>query len=309
MYMRILVTGGTGFIGSHLVKSLLEENHIVSIFDNFSNSKEDSILRLSKLGAKIIEGDITNKKQISNAVIDQQIVIHLAAKISVIESIKNPLETMHVNVEGTMNLLEECRKNKVENIIIASSAAVYDDAGSSKTILYEKSKKNPSSPYGKSKLKMEEKTKEFVETNKMNCVIFRFFNIYGIGQSDEYAGVITKFASNILNNKPLVIYGDGLQTRDFVSIEDVVSTINSAIPISGKYGQIYNIGSGKNTTIKNLADMMIKISDSKQNIEFSDTKEGEIRFSHASIKRAKNELGYLPQITLEEGIKKFLSSF
>jgi len=307
--MRILITGGTGFIGSHLVKLLLEENHIVTIFDNFSNSKKDSILRLSKLGAKIIEGDITNKKQISNAVIDQQIVIHLAAKISVIESMRNPQETMHVNVEGTMNLLEECRKNKVENIIIASSAAVYDDAGSPKKILDEDSKKNPISPYGKSKMVMEEKTKEFVETNKMNCIIFRFFNIYGIGQSDEYAGVITKFASNILNNKLLVIYGDGLQTRDFVSIEDVVSAINSAIPMSGKYGQIYNVGSGKSTTIKNLAYMMIKILDSKQSIEFSDIKEGEIRFSQASIERAKNEIGYFPKVILEEGMKKFLSSF
>jgi UDP-glucose 4-epimerase len=304
--MRILVTGGAGFIGTYLVKSLLEQNHIVTIFDNFSNSKKSSILQLSELGVKIIEGDITNKEEISNAIKDQEIVIHLAAKISVDESIKNPQETIRVNVDGTVNVLKECKKYKIENLIIASSAAVYDDAGSQKKILDEDSKKNPISPYGKSKMIMEEKVREFVKTNKINCVILRFFNIYGIGQSNEYAGVITKFASNIQNNKPLVIYGDGLQTRDFVSIDDVVSVINFAISVSGKFGVIYNVGYGNSITIKELAELMLKISRKKLNIKFVESKKGDIQFSQTSTERAKKDLGYLPKISLEKGIRDIL---
>jgi UDP-glucose 4-epimerase len=304
--MRILITGGAGFIGTYLVKSLLQQNHIVTIFDNFSNSKKDSILQFSELGVKIIEGDIINKEEISNAVKDQQIVIHLAAKISVDESIKKPQETIRVNVDGTINVLEECKKNKIENIIIASSAAVYDDAGSHTKILDEDAKKNPISPYGKSKMIMEEKVREFVKINKMNCVILRFFNIYGIGQSNEYAGVITKFASNIRNNKSLVIYGDGLQTRDFVSIDDVVSVINFTISVSGKFGVIYNIGCGNSITIKDLANLMLKISRKKLNIEFVEQKKGDIRFSQTSIERSKKDLGYLPKISLEKGIRYIL---
>jgi UDP-glucose 4-epimerase len=304
--MKVLVTGGAGFIGRHLVKLLLEKNHIVTIFDNFSNSKKDSTSYFKKLGIDIIEGDITNKEQISRAVKNQEIVIHLAAKISVTESIKNPQETIHVNVNGTMILLEECKKNEVKNIIIASSAAVYDDAGSSEILLNEEFKKNPISPYGKSKMIMEEKVKDFVKKNKMNCIIFRFFNIYGIGQSDEYAGVITKFAVKIPNNQPLVIYGDGFQTRDFVSIDDVISVINSAISVSGKYGVAYNIGNGNSVTIKELAELMLKVSDKKLKIEFLKPKNGEIKFSQTLIEKAKKELGYLPQISLEEGIRNIL---
>lgn len=303
--MKILVTGGAGFIGKNLIKSLLQQNHFVTILDNFSNSDINSILDMDSK-VKIIKGDIIDKEKISQAVKGNQIVIHLAAKISVSESMKNPDETMRVNVEGTMNLLGECKKNRIINVIIASSAAVYDDAWSSTNFLDESSKKNPISPYGKSKMIMEEQVIDYVKKNKINCTIFRFFNIYGIGQSDEYAGVITKFANQIKNNKTLEIFGDGLQTRDFVYIDDVVSVISNSILNLEKFGQIYNVGYGENISIKELAMMMIKISQKKLDVKFLNPKQGEIRFSQTSIERAKKELEYSPKVRLDKGIKKIL---
>ena len=190
--MKILVTGGAGFIGKYLVKSLLENNNTVTIFDNFSNSTKKSVEHLIKKGAKITEGDIIKSQDILDATKNQDIVIHLAAKISVIESIKNPLETFEVNVDGTINVITACKKNNVKKIIISSSAAVYGE-GIQNIKIVENEKLKPISPYGESKVKMEQQIKRFMKNKNIKCVILRFFNIYGINQSDEYAGVITKF--------------------------------------------------------------------------------------------------------------------
>jgi len=300
--MKILVTGGAGFIGKHLVKYLLKKNHSVTIFDNFSNSSKNSTSILIKLGVKIIEGDIKKINEIQNASMNQNIVIHLAAKISVSESIKNPMETFQNNVDGTKNVLIACEKNNVEKIILASSAAVYGE-GIPKIKLTEESKMNPISPYGKSKVKMELETKEFEINNNVNCIILRFFNIYGIGQTPEYAGVITKFIERIKENKPLKIFGDGLQTRDFIAIDDVIDSIYNAI-LYGKSGT-YNIASGKTTTIKEIAELMISINGGKLDIEYTNEQKGDIRNSEADISLAKKEIRYFPKFKLDK-IKEML---
>ena len=300
--MKILVTGGAGFIGKHLVKYLLKKNHSVTIFDNFSNSTKNSTSILIKLGVKIIEGDIKKINEIQNASMNQNIVIHLAAKISVSESIKNPMETFQNNVDGTKNVLIACEKNNVEKIILASSAAVYGE-GIPKIKLTEESKMNPISPYGKSKVKMELETKEFEINNNVNCIILRFFNIYGIGQTPEYAGVITKFIERIKENKPLKIFGDGLQTRDFIAIDDVIDSIYNAI-LYGKSGT-YNIASGKTTTIKEIAELMISINGKKLDIEYTNEQKGDIRNSEADISLAKKEIRYFPKFKLDK-IKEML---
>jgi len=248
--MKILVTGGAGFIGKYLVRSLLENDYSVTIFDNVSNSTKDSISSLVDIGAKVIEGDITKPLDILNATKDQDVIIHLAAKISVSESIKNPAETFQVNVNGTRNILTACEKNHVKKLIVASSAAVYGE-GSPNVKLTEESETNPISPYGESKVKMEQEIREFESKHDIDYIILRFFNIYGIGQSPEYAGVITKFMERITQKKPLEIFGDGLQTRDFVAIDDVISSIHNAISF-GKSGT-YNIASGKTVTIHFLS--------------------------------------------------------
>ena len=300
--MKILVTGGAGFIGKHLVKFLIEKGSKVTIFDNFSNS-EDSVAALVNIGAKIIEGDITKLDDVINATKNHDIVVHLAAKISVEESIKNPSETFHINVDGTRNVLIACEKNHVKKMIVASSAAVYGESLPG-VKLTENSKTNPISPYGKSKVMMEREIRKFISKHNINCIVLRFFNIYGIGQSVEYAGVITKFINRIKANKSLEILGDGMQTRDFVSIKDVINSIYHAIE-NGKNGT-YNIACGKAITIKELAEFMISLYGKNLEIIYSDTKKGDIRFSQADITLAKKELGYLPKHGLDE-IKNLLN--
>ena len=301
--MKIIVTGGAGFIGKHLVEFLITKGINVTIFDNFSNSERNSITYLKNQGVRIIEGDIRKRHEIDNAVKDHDTVIHLAAKISVEESIENPSETFDINVNGTKNVLSACEKNHVKKIIVSSSAAVYGESLPN-TKLTEKSETHPISPYGESKIKMEYEIKKFVKNHDVNYVILRFFNIYGVGQSSEYAGVITKFVKKIKKNKPLEIFGDGTQTRDFISINDVIDSIFYSLK-KGE-NQTYNIASGNTITIKYLAELMISLYKKNLKIIYNDAKKGDIRFNEADICLAKKELGYLPKYSVEN-IKNILN--
>lgn len=303
--MKILITGGAGFIGKYIVKHLLKKNNSITIFDNFSNSKKTSITFLTNQGVRVIEGDITKIKEISNAIRNQEIVIHLAAQISVNESIINPHNTFKVNVDGTKNVLFACKENHVQKIIIASSAAVYGE-GFQNVKLSEESKLNPISPYGKSKAIMEQEIKRMIsENDDLKYDILRFFNIFGKGQTNEYAGVITKFIQKINNNQDLEIFGDGEQTRDFVAIEDVVNAIEKSISKINKKSRIYNIASGKSTSIKKLANILTSNIQKEFGIKFLPQKNGDIRFSIADITLAKNELEYIPKYDLDKIQKMF----
>ena len=300
--MKVLVTGGAGFIGKHLVSFLLKKDYTVTIFDNFSNSTKESISHFIQMGVNVIEGDIINSLDIQDASKNHDIVIHLAAKISVSESIDNPSETFQVNVDGTKNVLASCEKNHVKKLIAASSAAVYGE-GNQDVNLTEETKMNPISPYGESKVMMEEIIRQWKSSYNFNYVILRFFNIYGIGQSSEYAGVITKCLEKIKQKKPIEIFGDGLQTRDFVAIEDVINAIYNAMQSSNS--GTYNIASGKTITINELVNKMILSSRKKLEIKHIRAKKGEIRYSHADISKAKKEIGFSPKINLDR-IKELL---
>lgn len=301
--MKILVTGGAGFIGRHLVNFLIKKGNDVTIYDNFSNSeKKQTEIEVDKR-AKIIEGDICKLKHLTDTTKNFEIVIHLAAKISVSESIKNPSETFQTNIIGTKNVIFACKKNKIKKLIVASSAAVYGEGNKGRK-LNEESRKNPISPYGESKLKMEKELENYILKNNLQVIILRFFNIYGSGQSPEYAGVITKFLMKIKNNESLNIFGDGMQTRDFVSIQDVVNSINNAI----EYNQsgIFNIGSGKKITIRELAELMISLSKKKIGIKYLSPKKGDINFSEANIILAENKLKYICKTGIKTGIKELM---
>ena len=299
------MTGGAGFIGRYCVKSFLEKNYEVTIFDNFSNSSEDMVSDLLNDGANLIKGDITIQDQVSNAISGHDIVIHLAAKNSIEDSIKFPKETLMTNVDGTVTVLNACVKHSIKNIVAASSAAVYGEAEN--LPISENNKTNPSSPYGESKLKMEEYIQSFSKKHNLNSIILRIFNVYGKGQSSEYAGVITKFLEKISKNESLEIFGDGLQTRDFVSVVDIVDSIKLAVEkILGKRGTIYNIASGKSIIIHELAKLMLSTSGTNLKIKNVELKKGDIRYSKASIELAKSQLGYEPKIRLEDGIKNIL---
>lgn len=305
--MRILVTGGAGFIGRHLVKVLINRGDEVTIVDNFSNSSKQEIKDLLDKGANLIEVDITNFEQINKAIRGHEIVIHLAAKISVEDSIKNPEETNRVNIDGTKNIINIMSKSNIKNLIVASSAAVYGDLKDIQSCLDEKSIMNPISPYGKSKLMMEKSIENLIHKSKINCIILRFFNIYGIGQNPEYAGVISKFVTNIKNQQALEIFGDGLQTRDFVSIHDIIESIILAMKkIKQKKFEVYNIASGKTITINSLATTLLEIFDKSLEIIHKPCKVGDIRHSKASISKAQLELGYYPKISLVMGLRQFL---
>lgn len=192
--MKFFVTGGAGFIGSHLVDLLLKNKNEVTVFDNLSNCSEEQANALSKKGAIFVKGDITNKDEVEKALVNYDCLVHLAAQIDVDESIKDPDFTYKVNVDGTKNLLDACVKNKIRNVVAASSAAVY---GNQTLPIKESVELNPISPYGESKIKSEKLLKDYSEKHNLNCISLRFFNIFGYGQSDAYAGVISKFISNI----------------------------------------------------------------------------------------------------------------
>jgi len=299
------VTGGAGFIGRHCVKSLLEKNFQVTIFDNFSNSSEDMVSDLLNDGANLVKGDITVQDEVSKVISGHDVVIHLAAKNSVEESIKFPEQTFATNVDGTKNILESCVKHNIKNLIATSSAAVYGETQN--LPISENHKTSPSSPYGESKLKMEQLIQSFSKKHNLNSIIFRIFNVYGKGQSPEYAGVITKFLEKISKNESLEIFGDGLQTRDFVSIYDVGDAINLSISNMGeKRGNVFNIASGKSISIIDLAKLILLISKKNPEIIHSPLKSKDIRFSQANIDLAKKELGFFPKIELKQGIERLV---
>ena len=306
--MQVFVTGGAGFVGQHLVKYLLEKKNKVIIYDSLKNSSMASISDMKKLGAQFIKGDITDFNHVKKSITGSDVVIHLAAQINVQDSIRNPSYTHNVNVTGTLNVLMACVENKVKNVIVPSSAAVY---GNQKDLpISENSHTDPISPYGASKLAMEHYLQAFSSCYDLNCISLRLFNIYGSGQTSAYAGVITKFLENIKQKKPLVIFGDGSNTRDFVSVHDVVQAFDKSIKnIDDKKGRFYNIASGKYISIKDLAEMMIDISGKKIPVIYKKAKKGDILHSQVSIWLAKKELGYTPQVELKKGLQELIKEF
>ena len=304
--MNIFVTGGAGFIGSFLTEHLLQNGHNVTVYDSLVNSSEDNAKRLQKLNANFICGDISDLDNLSKSISGHDVCIHLAAQIDVLESIKNPLNNNTINISGTRNVLNSCVKNNV-SVIAASTAALYEE---SKEPLSESSSIKPKSPYGESKLAMEQILYDYSKIHHINSLSLRIFNVFGKGQNIKYAGVITKFLENIRNDKNLTIFGDGNATRDFVSVNDVVDAIVLAIKrIVGKRGEIINVGSGNSIKISELAKMMISISgkDSSR-IEYKPENNDEIINSKSNISLARKMLEFSPKISLREGLEELINS-
>ena len=302
--MNILVTGGAGFIGSHLTTSLLEDGHSVTIYDSLINSSEENAKRLQKLDANFICGDITDFENLSNSVSGHDICIHLAAQIDVLHSINDPQYNNLVNISGTKNVLNSCVKHNVD-VIAASSAAVYEE---SHEPLSETSSIKPQSPYGESKLAMEQLLDDYSKIHEINCLGLRMFNVYGKGQNINYAGVITKFLENIKNGTDLTIFGDGNSTRDFVSIDDVIDAIVLSIQKIGQNkGRVFNIASGISTKIVELAETMISISnDDSISIRYAPMNSGEIINSQADISLARKSLDFCPKLSLRDGLEQLI---
>jgi UDP-glucose 4-epimerase len=289
---NILITGGAGFIGQHLIKRLSGTENKITVIDNKLTCNNYNKGSKNKFFSFYSE-DIRNKDAISNIFKREKIdtCIHLAAKISVIDSITNPYETIDVNVNGSLNVLEACSKNGVKNFVFASSAAVYGET--KKLPLHEEYILNPLSPYGTSKAIGETLVSLYGNSKKIrNTISLRFFNIYGESQSVEYAGVIMRFAERLHNGLPPIIYGDGKNTRDFISVSDAVNAIVLAAKADRMKSCIFNIGTGIPVSINDLAQKMVKISKFDLKPIYHKAKKGDIRHSYADITKSRSILKF-----------------
>jgi len=304
--MKILVTGGAGFIGSHVVDRLVKEGYSVRVIDDLSSGKIKNIrAHLDSGKVTFAKGDIRDVSFVRENLRDINAVLHFAAMISVPISIKNPKLTFDVNLLGTLNLLESCVEAQVNRFVFISSCAVCGDPAT--LPVSEDTPPNPISPYAESKLIGERYCTGFQERGLLSSVILRFFNVYGPRQGmNDYSGVITRYIDHISRKEPLVIYGDGLQTRDFVNVNDIASAVLAAMKLEDAVGQVFNVGSGKPTSINKLAKTLLELSGEDVEIIYEKARPGDIKDSYADISKAKKLLCYEPQFLLTEGLSVLL---
>jgi len=294
--MRILVTGGAGFIGSHLVDRLIKEGHKVVVIDNLSTSKRENL----NSKAKFYKFDICSQK-ISEIFKKEkpEIVFHYAAQIDVRKSAEDPIEDANVNILGALNLLENCKKFGIKKFIFASSVGVYGD--SKKLPLKENYPLNPISPYPITKLTVE-KYLSYYQTLGLDFVSLRYSNIYGPRQSrGGEGGVIAIFINKLLKKERPTIFGNGNQTRDFLYVEDVVEA--AVLAIKAPIGSIYNVGTNKEITINTLFKLLSNILKKKIKPVFQPFRQGEIVNSRIDYSKIKKELSWKPKYTLEKGLQ------
>lgn len=306
--MEALVTGGAGFIGSHVVDRLLVEGFNVVVLDNLrSGSFHNISLHMGKRNFKFVNGDIRDACIVRDLIKNVDYVVHLAALVSVQESVHNPSLTYDINVNGTLNLLKASVDFNVKSFVYVSSCAVYGNA--EKLPVKEDCPTKPESPYGFSKLTAENYVQKYCKDFGLKTVCLRYFNVYGPRQTySDYSGVITQFLNRIKRGFPLVIFGDGEQTRDFVYVDDAVEASLLALKCEKSMGEVFNIGTGVATSINQLANTLLEIADKKNlKIVHREARGGDIRHSVADISKAKEKLEYNPRVSLKSGLKSLLS--
>jgi len=305
--LSVLVTGGAGFIGSHTADMFLADGFEVVVLDDLRSGRLENVSQhVGEGGFRFVRGDVRDSCLVRNLVSDVDCVVHLAALISVPESIKDPVLTNDVNVNGTLNLLKASVDFGIKRFVYASSCAVYGNAES--LPIKEDCPARPESPYGVSKLVAENCVRTFHEDFGLETVCLRYFNVYGPRQVySDYSGVITQFMSRLAKDLPLVIFGDGEQARDFVHVQDVAEVNMLALKNGGIAGETFNIGTGVTTTVNQLARILLEITD-KTHLEITRSKprKGDIKHSVADISKARKKLGYSPKISLKDGLKRLL---
>ena len=305
--LRVLITGGAGFIGSHLADKLLQFRNEVICYDNFDAyypNKETNIQHnLKKANYKLIKADVLNYASLKKEMKDVDVIFHLAAQPGVRSSIDNPQKTVRVNTLGTINVLRAVLEQNVKKLIFASSSSVY---GEPRYLpLGEKHPTNPISPYGVSKLCAEKYCRLYHKLYSKNIVILRYFTVYGPRQRPDMA--IHKFTKLIVQGKPPVIYGDGLQSRDFTYVDDIVNGTILAAENDNATGQIFNLASGSKITVNKLVKLLIRLL-GKEKIKpiRTETQLGDVSHTHADIAKAESVLGYRPKMSLLPGLKIFV---
>ncbi|HNW27964.1 MAG TPA: NAD-dependent epimerase/dehydratase family protein [Spirochaetota bacterium] len=297
-YKRALVTGGAGFIGSHICGKLLEEGLEVVVIDNLSMGKRENV----PSGAKLIVGDIQDDSLIQKTFREGiDVVFHEAAIVAIRSSINNFYNDAMTNVMGTLNILRAALQHKVKKLMYASSMAVYAD-NLNYTPIPESYVTAPIAPYGISKLSSEQYLKNASENNELDIVCLRYFNTYGENQTlTPYVGVITIFVNKLLKGEPPVIFGSGNQKRDFIYVKDIVQANIKAMYSDVHFG-IYNVGTGIAHSVNDVANMLCNAINPKIKPVYADAVPGELQYSIADLSLAQKHLGYAPEYKLEENI-------
>lgn len=306
--MKILVTGGAGFIGSNIALRLVESGHSVRVLDNFATGQRDNLNRHMN-SLEIIEGDIRDFWTVAKATRGIECIIHEAALPSVLRSIDNPLTTTEVNINGTLNLLEASRFNGVRRLVFASSSSVYGDSPESRK--HEELKPRPKSPYAITKLAAEEYCLIFNQLYGLETVALRYFNVFGPHQNpnSQYSAVIPKFIMKILADESPSINGDGTTSRDFTFVDNVVNATILATEKKEAVGNVINIACNQAFTINDLVDSLNKILGKAIRPKYLPEIKGEVKNSLADISRAKQLLGYAPSIDFNTGLAKTIEWF
>lgn len=307
---KVVVTGGAGFIGSHIVDRLLNEGLEVTVIDNLLTGRLENVSHHEgRKDFHLIRGDIRDLDVIGNAVKEADAIFHEAALVSVTRSVENPTLTNGINVAGTLTLLKSSMDSDVKRFIYASSSSVYGEA---KTLpKHEELACQPISPYAVSKLAAENYVKVFHQVYGLETVGLRYFNVYGPRQTyGPYSGVITIFINRLLTGQQPIIYGDGEQTRDFTNVQDVVEANMLALVKKKAAGHVFNIATGVVTSVNELARMLLDIT-GRRGLEpaYVNPRPGDIKHSYADISKANEILGYRPKIALREGLVKLVNQY
>jgi|TARA_B110001454_G_scaffold75057_1_gene72595 nucleoside-diphosphate-sugar epimerase len=298
--MKFAVTGGAGFVGSNIVKLLVKENHDVLVIDNMHTGKKENLQEVfDKI--EFYELDIRNIPELENKIKDVDGIFHEAALTIVQESFLMEEEYYDVNVKGTENIFKIAEKYRIK-VVFASSSSVYGNT--EKIPIIENNERNPINPYGKTKLEDEFLAEKYSDKG-VSIIGLRYFNIFGKGQTGSYAGVITKFVNQLKEKKSPIIFGNGSQIRDFIFVEDIAQANLSAM-LSKINSGFFNIGTGKTTTILQLAKLLIKLYNLEIFPEFSNPLDGDVQKSQANIKKSQELLNWTYKIEIEEGLEKMI---
>jgi UDP-glucose 4-epimerase len=306
--LKALVTGGGGFIGSHLVDRLLSEGNGVRVLDNFATGKRENLLRFID-DVELVEGDVQSYERAHTAMRDVDVVFHQAALPSVPRSVQDPLTSNATNVTGTLNVLLNARDAGVRRVVFASSSSVY---GANPDLPKREDMATlPIAPYAVAKQAAESYCRSFTHVFGLETVALRYFNVFGPRQDplSQYSAVIPNFITAALSGAEPVVFGDGEQSRDFTYIDNVVDANICAIDADGVAGATFNVAAGERTSLNRLIELVSEITGRPLNPSYEDPRPGDVRHSEADVSRARGELGYEPKVSLEEGLRRTIATY
>jgi UDP-glucose 4-epimerase len=306
--VKVLVTGGGGFIGSHIVDRLLAEGHSVRVLDNFATGRRENLLGVLD-DIELVEGDLQSYERVHNAVIGCEVVLHQGALPSVPRSVQDPLTSNATNVTGTLNVLLAARDSGVRRVVYASSSSIY--GANPELPKHEGLLPQPISPYAVAKLAGEGFCRSFHEVFGLETVALRYFNVFGPRQDplSQYAAVVPNFITALTNGAQPVVYGDGEQSRDFTYVGNVVNGNVLAMSADGVAGKAYNLAAGERTTLNVLLRYIGSLVGAEPDARYEAPRLGDVKHSQADVSAARRDLGYTPSVSIKDGLRLTLEWF